>query len=72
MNMIRDNDIKMVSLFVDSNELLKSLEHVSNSSMGRKYIVHPIETKGAFHPKLVLLLGTDRARLFIGSANITI
>lgn len=71
LNRLYDNDIKMVSLFVDSNELLKSLEHVSNSSMGRKYIVHPIETKGAFHPKLVLLLGTDRARLFIGSANIT-
>ena len=71
LNRLYDNGTKKVSIFVDSKELVKSLNDVSNSSLGRKYVVHPIEMNGAFHPKLLLLLGQDKARLFVASANLT-
>ena len=38
---------------------------------GRRYAVIPIQVAGCFHPKVHLRLGTDRARLIVGSANAT-
>jgi len=41
--------------------------------VGRRYILTPVELGGwqSFHPKLILLLGRERARLLIGSGNLT-
>ena len=63
--------LKKISIFVDSKELNKSIKSVTNCHMGRKYMVNPIEMNGSFHPKLILLLGKKKARLFVGSANLT-
>lgn len=38
---------------------------------GRQYAVVPVSTNGCFHPKIHLRLGSDRARLIVGSANAT-
>ncbi len=38
---------------------------------GRRYALLPIGCGGAFHPKILLLVGPKRARLFIGSHNLT-
>lgn len=38
---------------------------------GRRYAILPIQVGGCFHPKVHLRLGTDRARLIVGSANAT-
>jgi hypothetical protein len=38
---------------------------------GRRYAIVPIQVGGCFHPKVHLRLGTDRARLIVGSANAT-
>ena len=66
-----DNGTRDISVFVDSKELNKSLSGIRACQIGEKYMVHPIEMKGAFHPKLILLLGQSSAKLFIASANLT-
>ena len=74
LNLLLAKDVKKISLFVDSGELTSALNsfdiHHNGSHIGRKYMVNPVEMKGAFHPKLILLLGEKKARLFVGSANI--
>lgn len=72
LNRLYENNIKKVSLFVDSYELNKALSEVNYTSIGKKYIVNPIEMRESFHPKLILLLGHMSAKLVVSSANITI
>ena len=38
---------------------------------GRRYALLPIAARGAFHPKIGLLLGTRSARVIVGSHNLT-
>lgn len=70
-----DNGIRKVSLFVDADEFEKSLKSIdaprTSIGLGKKYIVSPVLIHGAFHPKMVLLLGERKARLIVASSNIT-
>lgn len=70
LNRLYVNNVKKVSLFVDSKELTKAIKEVDTSHIGRKYMVNPVQMPGSFHPKVILLLGENKARLFVGSANI--
>ncbi len=36
-----------------------------------RYLLHPVDVPGVFHPKIVLLTSATRGRLIIGSANFT-
>jgi hypothetical protein len=38
---------------------------------GQRYAIVPTRVRGCFHPKILLRLGTRRARLLVGSANVT-
>ena len=67
-----EKGLRKINLFVDAKELASSLVEVDHCSIGRRYFVSPIEMKGAFHPKVVLLLGQDRAKLIVASANLTV
>ena len=71
LNPLYARGLKKISIFVDAKELNESIKHVENCHLGRKYMVNPVEMNGSFHPKLVLLLGEKKARLFVGSANLT-
>ena len=66
-----ENGTRKISMFNDSKELNKAISKIRFSSIGKRYMVNPIEMKGAFHPKLILLLGMNKAKLFIASANVT-
>ena len=68
---LHQKDIKNVSLFVDSRELNKSLVNSVSSELGTYYNVNPITTNYSFHPKMILLLSNDKAKLIIGSGNCT-
>lgn len=70
LNRLYACDVKKVSLFVDSKELNKALKEVSVCYLGKRYVVTPVEMRGSFHPKVILLLGKKKAKLFVGSANI--
>lgn len=39
---------------------------------GHSYVVAPVHQKGAFHPKVYLLLGRRRGRMVVGSGNSTV
>ncbi|MCR5307419.1 MAG: hypothetical protein K6E24_00235 [bacterium] len=69
-----DNSVKKVSLFVDSNELTKSLGKMFEygyTTIGKNYRVTPIKINSSFHPKVTLLMGKNKARLIVGSCNLT-
>ena len=72
LNKLYDNDIRKISLFVDSKEIIKSLDNVNNSYIGKRYYVSPVFLNSSFHPKVILLLGKNKARLIIGSWNLTV
>ena len=67
------NDVKKIALFVDAKELNKAINATWKKSllMGSRYSVNPVRIDGAFHPKVILLLGQEKAKLFVGSANFT-
>lgn len=64
------NGIKDVSIFVDSNQLQESLKkHKTN--LGIRYSVIPFKMSKSFHPKVILLLDDTKAKLVVGSLNLT-
>ena len=71
LNSLFANNVRKVSVYVDAEELTKSLQSVRTCQIGRKYMINPIRINSTFHPKVVLLLGEKKARLILSSANIT-
>ena len=71
LNSLFANNVRKVSVYVDAEELTKSLQSIRTCQIGRKYMINPIRINSTFHPKVVLLLGEKKARLILGSANIT-
>ena len=67
-----DNEVRKIELFVDSNGLNSALNENRNNSLNKKYIANPIKINSTFHPKVILLLGEDKAKLIVSSSNITL
>lgn len=70
LNTLYDKNIRNVELFVDADELEKAISESIDNNLNRKYIANPIRINSAFHPKVVLLLGEEKAKLIVSSANI--
>lgn len=66
-----DQGCNKIVLFVDRRMLTENLIQNGNVTIGSKYIINPIKTDYAFHPKVFLLLGKDKAKVMIGSGNLT-
>ena len=64
------NNIRKVSIFVDAKELSKSLINAHSGIFGQRYAVNPVSMSGSFHPKVILMIGKNRARLMVSSANL--
>lgn len=64
------NSIRKISVFVDAKELSKALINARSGSLGLRYAINPVSMSGSFHPKVILLLGKNRARLVVSSANL--
>ena len=64
-----ENNILMADAVMLKRALSATPEAFRNA--GRRYAIAPIKVAGCFHPKVHLRLGTDKARLIIGSANAT-
>lgn len=71
LNGLFTNNVRKVSVYIDAEEFTKSLQSVKACQIGKKYMVNPIRIGSTFHPKVILLLGEKKARLILGSANIT-
>ena len=70
LNALYDKNIKNIAIFVDADELDKALTESIDNNFNKKYIATPIRINSAFHPKVVLLLGEEKAKLIVASANI--
>ena len=73
INKLYSNGTRKIALIVDARELNKGIAEIRKSSvlLGKKYSVNPVSITGAYHPKMLLLLAQDKARLIIASANCT-
>ena len=70
LNALYDKNIKNIELFVDADELEKAVSESIDNNLNKKYIANPIRINSTFHPKVVLLLGEEKAKLIVASANI--
>lgn len=70
LNSLYDKNIRNIELFVDADELEKAISESIYNNLNKKYIANPIRINSAFHPKVVLLLGEEKAKLIVASANI--
>ena len=64
------NGIKDISVFVDSEQLQESLNK-QKTNLGIRYSVIPFKMNKSFHPKVILLLDDTKAKLIVGSLNLT-
>jgi len=57
----------------DRNELQDAVSRYAGqfNSLGKRYLLTPADTNGAFHPKLLLRMSNKGARLMFGSGNLT-
>lgn len=59
-------------LLVDSNMCLAAMNERPPHKAGSHYVLAPMRCSGAFHPKLLLLLGKNKGMLAVGSHNATL
>lgn len=59
-------------LLMDAAQCAQSVSNHPPRLAGRQYSMVPMTTKGAFHPKIILLLGKNRGALLVGSHNLTL
>ena len=64
-----ENNILMADAVMLKRALAATPETFRNA--GQRYAIVPVQVSGCFHPKVHLRLGLDRARLVVGSANVT-
>ena len=64
------NSIKKISVYADAKELEKAVSIAQHTVMGQRYIVNPVSMRGSYHPKVILLLGENKARLIVSSGNL--
>src|SRR6202035_3838465 len=70
---LRTHGVKNNILMTDARMLKMALNALPEAfaAAGVRYAVVPVSVVGAFHPKVHLRLGENKARLVIGSANAT-
>ena len=70
---LRAHDCLNNILIADASMLRDALRATPEcfARAGSRYAVVPVSVSGCFHPKILLRLGTDRARLHVASANTT-
>ncbi len=62
-----------ITIIGDHNELQEAVSRYAGqfNFLGKSYLLAPVETRGAFHPKLLLRMSDKGARLMFGSGNLT-
>jgi len=59
-------------LLMDESQFAQSVANNPPQLAGRAYSLLPMHSNGAFHPKVILLLGKKKGSLFVGSHNLTL
>lgn len=64
-------DCRYIGLFLDGKYILDNITDQVLHHIGKSYVVQPVHCHAAFHPKVYLLLGENKAKLLVGSGNLT-
>ena len=75
LNLLRSKEISSINIFTDYRQFNQSLEYTDPRflrNIGKDYSVIPIETKGAFHPKINFFIGETSILVVFGTGNLTI
>jgi len=59
-------------LIMDQKQFALSVANDPPQFAGRHYSLVPMHSNGAFHPKVIMLLGKRKGTLFLGSHNLTL
>lgn len=59
-------------LMMDATQTTLAVDRHPPRSAGRLYTLAPIKVPGAFHPKVILLVGKKKGTLLVGSHNLTL
>lgn len=59
-------------LMMDASQASLAIDRHPPRTAGRFYTLAPIKVVGAFHPKVILLIGKKRGTLLVGSHNLTL
>lgn len=60
-----------IAVLADQNQLAKAVATDTPRRAGRDYMLLPMPTQTAFHPKIMLLAGNSKGILAVGSHNLT-
>lgn len=69
--LLNKSGLRYISIYVDKKQMDKSLDMGQPRFLGNQYLVNTISTNKSFHPKIILLLSKKKAKLFVGSCNLT-
>jgi len=69
---LQAHGVKAIFILVDGNQLDRNADKLRNTlfNAGKRYIIRPVYLKGAFHSKLILVVGPSEANLWCGSGNL--
>lgn len=59
-------------LMMDATQTALAVDQHPPHSVGRYYTLAPIKVAGAFHPKVIFLVGKKKGTLLVGSHNLTL
>lgn len=59
-------------LMMDATQATLAVDRHPPRSAGRFYTLAPVKVSGAFHPKVILLVGPKKGTLLVGSHNLTL
>jgi hypothetical protein len=71
--LLNDKGIGYVSILADANMLSGVLESygIMSESRKRSYSLHGVHSDGAFHSKIIFLVGEEHILVLLGSGNLT-
>ncbi|WP_317930146.1 hypothetical protein [Halioxenophilus sp. WMMB6] len=69
---LASNGVRHNVLIMDQAQCQQSFANHPPRFAGRRYTLVPMQSSGAFHPKIILLVGKRKGLLAIGSHNITL
>src|SRR6266567_1825771 len=73
LRQLNNNGVKRFAIFADEEQLSKALGSQAENlyRAGRSYLLQGVRSDQSFHPKIILLAGEKRARLYVGSGNLS-
>lgn len=69
---LRNQGARHNVLLMDATQFAQAIVHYPPRLAGRYYSLLPMPSPGAFHPKMIFLVGKNRGALLVGSHNLTL